>query len=51
MAFNDLLGLLFLGSLILSSGLVYLQTILTTWIGQKVMVDLRDAVFVNAVLQ
>ena len=40
-----LLGLLFFGSLVLSSALVYVQTILTTWIGQKVMVDLRDAVF------
>lgn len=43
--FLALLGLLFLGSLLLSSALGYLQTILTTWIGQKVMVDLRDAVF------
>lgn len=43
--FLALLGMLFLGSLVLSSALVYLQTILTTWIGQKVMVDLRDAVF------
>ncbi|MFQ5530222.1 MAG: ABC transporter transmembrane domain-containing protein, partial [Gemmatimonadota bacterium] len=44
-SFLSLLGLLFLGSLALSSALVYAQTILTTWIGQRVMIDLRDSVF------
>ncbi|MGI9038302.1 MAG: ABC transporter ATP-binding protein [Gemmatimonadota bacterium] len=39
------LGLIFLGSLFFSAALAYAQTILTTWIGQRVMVDLRDEVF------
>ncbi|MDH3298371.1 MAG: ABC transporter ATP-binding protein/permease, partial [Gemmatimonadota bacterium] len=38
-------GLLFLGSLVISSALVYAQTILTTWIGQRVMIDLRNSLF------
>lgn len=44
-SFLSLLGLLFLGSLALSALLGYVQTILTAWIGQRVMIDLRDAVF------
>jgi ATP-binding cassette subfamily B protein len=43
--FLALLGLLFLGTLAVSSALVYAQTILTTWIGQRVMIDLRNSVF------
>jgi len=43
--FLTLLGLLFLGTLAVSSALVYAQTILTTWIGQRVMIDLRNSVF------
>jgi len=44
-SFLSLLGLLFLGSLALSALLGYVQTILTAWIGQRVMIDLRNAVF------
>jgi ATP-binding cassette subfamily B protein len=44
-SFLSLLGLLFLGSLALSALLGYVQTILAAWIGQRVMIDLRDAVF------
>jgi ATP-binding cassette subfamily B protein len=44
-SFLSLLGLLFVGSLALSAALGYVQTILTAWIGQRVMIDLRDAVF------
>jgi ATP-binding cassette subfamily B protein len=44
-SFMSLLGLLFVGSLALSAALGYVQTILTAWIGQRVMIDLRDAVF------
>jgi ATP-binding cassette subfamily B protein len=39
------LGLIYLGSLVLAAGLGYVQTLLTTWIGQRVMVDLRDELF------
>ena len=40
-----LLALLFLGSLALSGVLEYARTILTTWIGQNVMLDLRREIF------
>lgn len=40
-----LLGILFLGALALAGALEYARTILTTWIGQRVMVDLRDEIF------
>ena len=39
------LGLFFVGATILSAVLEYARTILTTWIGQKVMLDLRDQIF------
>jgi ATP-binding cassette subfamily B protein len=44
-AYLSRLGLLYLGSLVLAAGLGYVQTLLTTWIGQRVMVDLRDELF------
>lgn len=44
-SFLSLLGLLFLGSLALAALLGYLQTILMAWIGQRVMIDLRNALF------
>ncbi|MGH7540781.1 MAG: ABC transporter ATP-binding protein [Gemmatimonadota bacterium] len=40
-----LLGTVFLGSLALAGILEYGRTLLTTWIGQRVMVDLRDEIF------
>lgn len=43
--FLSLLGMIFVGTLALSALLGYAQTILTAWIGQRVMIDLRDAVF------
>jgi len=39
------LSLLFLGALLLSGVLEYGRTILTTWIGQNVMLDLRAEIF------
>ncbi len=39
------LAALFVGSLVLSAFLEYLRTLLTTWIGQRVMLDLRAQVF------
>jgi len=45
---EGLLGLLalgFLGSLVLSFGLQYAQALLTTWLGQSVMFDLRKEIF------
>ncbi|MEN8145109.1 MAG: ABC transporter ATP-binding protein [Gemmatimonadota bacterium] len=39
------IGLLFLGALLLSALLGYARTMLTTWIGQRVMLDLRRQVF------
>jgi ATP-binding cassette subfamily B protein len=44
-AYLSKLGLIYLGSLVLAAGLGYVQTLLTTWIGQRVMVDLRDELF------
>ncbi|MCL7984805.1 MAG: ABC transporter ATP-binding protein/permease [marine benthic group bacterium] len=44
----DLLGTLaavFVGSLLAAAALEYLRTLLTTWIGQKVMLDIRGEVF------
>ncbi len=35
------IGLIFLGALLLSAMLGYARTMLTTWIGQRVMLDLR----------
>ena len=40
-----LLSLLFLASLVLSAILEYARVILTTWIGQNVMLDLRAQIF------
>ncbi len=40
-----ILAALYAGSLILAFGLGYAQTILTTWLGQRVMYDLRREVF------
>jgi len=45
---TDLLGTLaavFVGSLLAAAALEYLRTLLTTWIGQKVMLDIRGQVF------
>jgi ATP-binding cassette subfamily B multidrug efflux pump len=45
---TDLLGTLaavFIGSLLAAAALEYLRTLLTTWIGQKVMLDIRGQVF------
>jgi len=39
------LGVIYVVSLVLAAGLGYVQTLLTTWIGQRVMVDLRDQLF------
>ena len=39
------LGLLFLGSIIVSFALEYAYTMLTTWIGQRVMYDMRRQIF------
>jgi ATP-binding cassette subfamily B protein len=44
-SFLATLGIIYLGSLVLAAGLGYVQTLLTTWIGQRVMVDLRDQLF------
>ena len=44
-AFLTRLGLFFVGATILSAALEYARTILTTWIGQNVMLDLRDEIF------
>jgi len=40
-----LLALAYLGALVLSFGLEYLQALLTTWLGQRVMFDLRSQIF------
>jgi ATP-binding cassette subfamily B protein len=45
---TELLGTLaavFVGSLLAAAALEYLRTLLTTWIGQKVMLDIRGQVF------
>ncbi|MEE9206881.1 MAG: ABC transporter ATP-binding protein [Gemmatimonadota bacterium] len=41
------MGLFFLGALLLSALLGYARTMLTTWIGQRVMLDLRHQVFAH----
>ncbi len=43
--FLGLLGLIYIGSLLAAAVLEYGRTLLTTWIGQKVMLDLRDQIF------
>ncbi|MFW6084440.1 MAG: ABC transporter ATP-binding protein [Gemmatimonadota bacterium] len=43
--FLALLGTAYLVTLLLAAALGYAQTLLTTWIGQRVMVDLRDELF------
>ncbi|MFQ5745675.1 MAG: ABC transporter ATP-binding protein [Gemmatimonadota bacterium] len=40
-----LLGIVFIASLLLAAALGYARTLLTTWIGQKVMYDLRNRIF------
>ncbi|MEC9241686.1 MAG: ABC transporter ATP-binding protein [Gemmatimonadota bacterium] len=35
----------YLGSVVLGFGLLYAQTVLTTWLGQRVMYDLRTEIF------
>jgi len=40
-----LLAAVFAGSLVVSALLEYVQTLLTTWIGQRVMEDLRSQIF------
>ncbi len=40
-----LLGILFFGSLVFTFGLSYAQQILTTWLGQRIMYDLRRQIF------
>ena len=44
-AYLGRLALLFLGVTVLAFGLEYVQEILTTWIGQSVMYDLRTEIF------
>lgn len=39
------LAAVFVGSLLAAAALEYMRTLLTTWIGQKVMLDIRDEVF------
>jgi ATP-binding cassette, subfamily B, multidrug efflux pump len=41
----SLLALTYLGALVLSFGLEYLQALLTAWLGQRVMFDLRSQIF------
>ena len=40
-------GVIFFGALLLSFGGEYLQTVLTTWVGQRVMSDLRRELFAH----
>ena len=40
-----MLGLLYFGALVLTFGLSYGQQILTTWLGQRIMYDLRRQIF------
>ncbi|MFO7892420.1 MAG: ABC transporter ATP-binding protein [Longimicrobiales bacterium] len=40
-----MLGLVYLGALLLTFGLSYAQQILTTWLGQRIMYDLRRQIF------
>jgi ATP-binding cassette subfamily B protein len=42
-----LLALVYVGSLLVSALLEYVQTLLTTWIGQRVMEDLRSQIFAH----
>lgn len=44
LGFLGLLGVIYVASLLLASGLEYVRTLLTTWIGQKVMEDLRNEI-------
>ena len=39
------IGLLYLGSLLLTFGLEFVQTYLMQWTGQKIMFDLRSQIF------
>src|SRR6202012_1025106 len=39
------IGLLYLGALLLSFGLEFIQTYLMQWTGQKIMFDLRSQIF------
>ncbi|MFQ5889102.1 MAG: ABC transporter ATP-binding protein [Gemmatimonadota bacterium] len=45
LSFLGVLGLAYAGSMVLAAGLEYARTLLTTWIGQKVMLDLRNRIF------
>jgi ATP-binding cassette subfamily B protein len=40
-----ILAVVYVGSLLIAAGLEYARTLLTTWIGQRVMEDLRGQVF------
>ncbi len=46
-AFLRLLAIIFVVSLLLAGVLEYARTILTTWIGQNVMLDLRQEIFAH----
>lgn len=42
-----ILAVVFVGSLVLGFVLEYAQTVLTTWLGQRVMYDLREEIFAH----
>jgi ATP-binding cassette, subfamily B, multidrug efflux pump len=45
LSFLGLLAVLYTASVVVAFGLEYLQTVVTTWLGQRVMYDLRREIF------